>query len=112
MPSSPDRTLTITQQLGKISVARSHQDDPLSLVLPQSEVRALSELLQLARARVLSSPAGAGSDVMAALVNRLSDIISKYDAALSVDTLTARESHNMKEALNELDRLAHEIDKL
>jgi hypothetical protein len=112
MPDDPTRTLAITQQLGSVSVGRSHEDQPLSLVVPQAEVRALANLVNLARARVLGSPDGAGSDAILALTARLSDIIDKYEAAVSIDSLTARESRTMKEALSELERLAKEIEKL
>jgi hypothetical protein len=112
MPEEPIRTLAITQQLGLVSVGRAHEDQPLSLVVPQTEVRALAELVHFARALALGSPPSVGNDAILALTYRLSEIIGKYEAAVSADSLTARESHTMKEALSELERLAKELEKL
>lgn len=112
MPMEPLRTVTITQQMGAISVGRSHDDQPLLLVLPQEQVRTLAQLLHLARARIAGNPPGTGSDAVLALMNALAGVVSKYEAAVSVDTLTVRSSASQKEALAELERIARELDKL
>jgi hypothetical protein len=111
MTEPPIRTLAITQQLNAISVGRSHDEEPLSLVLPEREVRALAELLGFARARVLSSLPGTGNDAVVALINALSKVLDQYDVAVRDDVLTVRESASHREALAEIERLAKELDK-
>jgi hypothetical protein len=92
-------------------VGRSHDEEPLSLVLPQCEVRVLAELLGVARARVLSSLPGTGSDALIALTNALSRVIDQYEVAVRDDVLTVRDSASQREALAEIERLAKELDK-
>ncbi|HYJ40576.1 MAG TPA: hypothetical protein VEW08_07295, partial [Steroidobacteraceae bacterium] len=94
-----------------ISVGRSHDEEPLSLVLPQREVRELAALLGFASARVRSSSPGAGSDAVLALTDALSRVIAKYEAAVREDVLTVRETETQREALAEIARLARELDK-